>query len=136
MAIPYSIRPQLGGLLTWLLSGFKGTPKSLGVSVTIPLSIATLPTESTMTIAQILAALSGVNALLPEVIKLIQAIETAFPNATVDAKLAQVIAALNSFENLESEVSSPLTILSGLVTGLFHSGATSAAAAPSPAPAA
>lgn len=71
-----------------------------------------------MSISVILSALQAINALLPEVVTLVQAVEKAFPNATVDAKLEQVVGVLNSFQTLESELSSPISLITGIVKSL------------------
>jgi hypothetical protein len=83
-----------------------------------------------MSLTAIVAALQAINSLLPEVVSIINSIEAAFPNATVDAKLNEVVKILQSFQTVESEVSSPLSAVTSLVTSLF---ASKAAATPAPA---
>lgn len=119
MGMPYSFRPQLGGLVSWLFSGFKGKP-SVGISVTIPLAVASipLPEQKPMSFAAIVTLLQGVNALLPEVITLLSVLESAFPNASVDAKLEEVIKAVKAFETVEGELTSPISVITSLIKGL------------------
>lgn len=71
-----------------------------------------------MNLTAIIAALQAANSLLPEVVTLIQGIEKAFPNATVDAKLNSVIAALQKFETAESELSAPISIVTSLLSSI------------------
>lgn len=89
-----------------------------------------------MSLTAILAALQAVNALLPEVTALIATIEKAFPNATLDAKLNQVLAVLNGLGTVESELASPFSLVTGLVSNLFGTHASTPVKTATPAPSA
>jgi hypothetical protein len=132
MAIPY----WLGVLLRYVRPTFKPA----GVVVTVPLPFVQPPEIQDMNLAAILAFLQSVNALLPEVVKLVQIVEAAFPNATVDAKLNQVISVLNGIQTVENDLTSPISAITSIITGLHSTVATDPApkvaiSTPSTAPA-
>lgn len=107
----------------WLLTVLRHvhpTIKPVGMVISVPLPLATLPPapEPPMNLGTFLAALQAINALLPEVVVLIQGIEKAFPDATLDAKLDAVVKTLQSFQALEAELAQPVSIVQGIVKSL------------------
>ncbi len=71
-----------------------------------------------MSIAAIVTLLSTLSSLVPEVVKLLNAVEAAFPNATVDAKIQSVIKVLDGLSTAENDLSPVTKVLGGLLGGL------------------
>jgi len=105
--------------------------KAVGVTVTVPLPAMSPATGDTpMSITAIIALLSTLSSLVPEVVKLLETVESAFPNASVDTKIESVVKVLEGLATAENGLSPVIGILGGLI-GTLHP--ANVVAAPKPA---
>ena len=72
-----------------------------------------------MSITAIIALLSTLSSLVPEVVKLLETVESAFPNASVDTKIESVVKVLEGLATAENGMSPVIGILGGLI-GTLH----------------